>query len=235
MTQLSGAAVAIVLDDVHVADPSSLLLLEFVGSRLTSQRVLVVAAYRHGELTEDHASTATLGQLMRAPATTRLLLHGLDEDDVAALIADASGHAPKPAVVRQVREQTDGNPLYVNEVARLLAAEGRLDAGADTGAASMPRDVRETVLQRVARLPQETRAALDAAAVLGREFPVDVLVAITSPEALDHLEPAAASHLLAPAPNAISASSPPVSTVFMSATTRCSGASDRRARTASSP
>lgn len=201
VAEFAGAAVVVVLEDVHVADPSSLLLLEFVASRLGGHRVLLVVTYRHGELTDDQAFTATLGELMRCRATTRVLLHGLDEAAVADLIADTTGRAPKALVARQVREQTDGNPLYVGEVARLLAAEGRLDAG--TGASLIPRDVRSTVLQRVARLPAETREVLDAAAVLGREFPVDMLVAITSPEVLDQLEPAAASQLLAPAPNAI--------------------------------
>ena len=200
VTDLAGPALVIALDDAHTADPSSLLLLEFVASRLARRRVMLVVTYRHGELTDAHPFTATLAQLMRASSTTRLLLRGLDEGAVDELITATSGRSPRPSLARQVLERTDGNPLYVGEIARLLAAEGRLDLSDGT---SMPRDVRETVLHRVARLPSETRSALEAAAVLGRDFPVDLLVAITSPEVLVDLEPAAASDLLAPVPNAI--------------------------------
>ena len=191
----TGEPAVLAFDDIHVADPSSLLLLDFVASRLDGCGVLLVATYRDSEVEAGTPIAMTLAELLRR-ATTRVVLTGLNEGEVSELIESTSGIAARPGVARRVREQTDGNPLYVSEVARLFAAPGR-DGGL------MPRDVRDTILRRTAPLPDKTRAALSAAAVLGREFPIDVLVAITSADVLDALEPAAASELIAAKPGAI--------------------------------
>lgn len=186
--------VAIILDDVHVADPSSLLLLQFIAARIRPLPVLIVATYRDSELTVGHVFTEALGQLLREPTTTRLSLSGLETSAVAQLMTATTAVAAPGEVVRRVRDQTDGNPLYVAEIARLLASEGRLGQFDDI---ALPRDVRETVLQRVARLPPATWDALTTAAVLGREFAIDLLLALSSPGVLDHLDPAAAADLIA--------------------------------------
>lgn len=189
----SVSPVAIVLDDVHVADPSSLLLLQFVAARIRPLPALILATYRESELTTGHVFTEALGQLLREPTTTRLRLSGLDTAAVAQLMTATTAVAAPAEVVRRVRDQTDGNPLYVGEIARLLASEGRLGQFDDI---ALPRDVRETVLQRVARLPPATWDALTTAAILGREFAIDLLLAVSSPGILDHLDPAAAADLI---------------------------------------
>ena len=77
-----------------------------------------------------------------------------------------------------VREVTDGNPLYVGEAARLLATEGRLDETSESERPLIPRDISETVLRRLGQLSEGCQAVLELAAVLGRDFPLDILSAL---------------------------------------------------------
>ena len=148
------APMVAVLDDVHVADPSSLLLLQFLAGHLDEMGLLVVATYRDGDIGGE-GFTDVLSQLVRERNTTRLRLGGLDAAGVAQVIGAATGADPSPRLVARVRELTDGNPLYAGEVARLLAAEGRLDDPIESDRLLIPRDVRQTVLRRLGQLSEE--------------------------------------------------------------------------------
>ncbi len=171
------APMVAVLDDVHVADPSSLLLLQFLAGHLDSMGLLVVATYRDTELIGE-GFAEVLTQLVRERSTTRLRLGGLDEVGVAEVIGAATGAETSLRLAVRVHELTDGNPLYVGEAARLLAAEGRLDETAESDRLLIPRDVRETVLRRLGQLSDECHRVLELASVLGRDFPLDVLHAL---------------------------------------------------------
>ena len=72
----------IVLDDVHAADISSLLLLEFVASELADARVLIVATYRDPELDSDDPRASALTDVGRK-ASDRISLAGLTPSEVA--------------------------------------------------------------------------------------------------------------------------------------------------------
>ncbi|CRZ17531.1 ATP-binding protein [Mycolicibacterium neworleansense] len=93
-----------------------------------------------------------------------------------------------------LRERTGGNPLFVRELARLMAAEG-----SDAVWASVPVGVRDVLRRRLARLPGQTVTALRHAAVLGRDIDVDLLAELgrSDPDdLLDALEPAVLLGLL---------------------------------------
>ena len=171
------APLVAVLDDVHVADPSSLLLLQFLAGHLDGMGLLVVATYRDADAMGGGFADV-LAQLVRERNTTRLRLGGLDADGVAEVIGGATGIGPSQRLVAKVRELTDGNPLYVGEAARLLATEGRLDDTLESDRLLIPRDVRETVLRRLGQLSEPCQRVLELASVLGRDFPLDVLEAL---------------------------------------------------------
>src|SRR5206468_423617 len=67
------------------------------------------------------------------------------------------------------------NPFFVDEVVRLLSAEGRLDSEAQVAALRIPDGVRETIRHRLAPLPDRARILLATAAVIGRQFRLDTL------------------------------------------------------------
>jgi predicted ATPase len=116
--------VLLVLDDVHAADPSSLLLLQFVITELADAAVLVLAAYREPDVEPGEATDAALNDITRL-ASSRILLGGLQESEIASFIELTAPIRPPPELVAAISNETEGNPLFLGEAVRLLAAEGR--------------------------------------------------------------------------------------------------------------
>lgn len=159
------APYAIVLDDLHWADPDSLALVDFLAPALVDAPLVVVATTRPDELT----------QLPRADLTIQLA--GLDAPDLTRLIANLVGITPTGELVGEVIRYTGGSPFFVGEIARLLRASGRAD-DPTRWVGVLPQGVRSVLARRFARLPQSSHAALTAAALLGPEIDVTVLAAI---------------------------------------------------------
>ena len=67
----------LVLDDLHWADRSSLMLLGFLARQLGDSRLLLVGCYRDTELSRQHPLAETLAQLSREPVFRRQVLRGL--------------------------------------------------------------------------------------------------------------------------------------------------------------
>lgn len=167
----------LVLDDFHVADTPSLLLLQFLAGQLADTRILVVVTYRDTELSRDHPLAAALAELVRHQVTSRLQLAGLREADVRQLIKLTTGQTPPDSVVSEVHRETEGNPLFVGEVVRLLAAEGNLDRPEEVTSRRLgiPQGVREVIARRLSQLSEDHSNVLALAAVFGREFDLDAL------------------------------------------------------------
>jgi len=169
----------LVLDDLHAADKPSVLLLQFFMREIADARLLLMATYRDIEVGREHPLFQILGELAGSPITRRIPLRGLTQAEVARYIELAAGVTPAPSLVSTVFGGTEGNPFFVGEVVRLLVADGRLDtAAAGSGPArrlTIPLGVREVITHRVNQLSADGKAALAAAAVIGREFPLHVL------------------------------------------------------------
>jgi tetratricopeptide (TPR) repeat protein len=169
------APVAIFLDDLHAADSPSLLLLRFVSVQLSGSRVFVSCCYRDTEVGPDLA--AALADLRREGVTQRVALTGLDRAATARLLTDTMGSPPTDDLVARVQEETQGNPLFVAEVGRLLDADGWRD-----GQLPIPDGVRETISRRLERCSDRCRDALEVAAVFGREFELAPLARVCGME-----------------------------------------------------
>ncbi|MFP5362132.1 MAG: ATP-binding protein [Thermoleophilia bacterium] len=185
ITSLLRAAAAqgplvLVLDDLHAADHPSLLLLDFLAVHVRDSPILVLGTYREVEARHDPQLAAKLGDIIRHGR--RLPLRGLRERDVAEVVEQvAARRAPEP-VVRAIHQATEGNPFFVDELVRLLSAEGRLDDAAQVAGARIPDGVRETIRHRLDPLPDSTRRLLCTAAVIGREFRIDTLQRVSGAE-----------------------------------------------------
>jgi DNA-binding SARP family transcriptional activator len=166
--------VVLVLDDLHAADEPSLLLLRFLTRELGSVRLLVVGAYRDVDPTVQGLLASAIADLVREPVTHRIELAGFEQDDVAEYIERIAEIAPDEALVEAIHTRTDGNPLFITEVVRLLASEGRLDRSVDVPS-RIPVGVRDAIGRHVGRLSAECREILELASVLGREFRLDAL------------------------------------------------------------
>jgi tetratricopeptide (TPR) repeat protein len=195
----------LVLDDLHAADAPSILLLRFVARELGDARVLVLGAYRPIALDRDHPLTVALAELSREPATRHVPLSGLAEAAVARLVQEITGVIPRESVVAAVHRCTEGNPLFVGEVVRLLAAEGRLERIDDLAnlRLAIPEGIREVIGRRVARLPEECGRLLGLASVFGRDFSLlslEGLSGVPAGELLDFLDECIATGLVAAVP-----------------------------------
>jgi tetratricopeptide (TPR) repeat protein len=168
------APLVVVLDDVHAADASSLLLLQFLSRQLRTLPLLLIVTYRPQATRSSTVTTQLLGAVAREGR--HLPLRGLAREDVAALLTAATGVPATDAVVGHVHEISDGNPFFVTEIARLLAESGRAD---DAAALGIPHGVRGALRRRLEPLDHLVVSALEAAAVIGREFDLPRLAHVT--------------------------------------------------------
>jgi len=163
----------LLIEDLHAADVSSLLLLDLLARELPRARILAIGTYRTAEL--DPRSTGPyLARVERA--AHHIDLKRIGRDPVTALLERTIGGAVRPDLAAAVDAATEGNPLFVVEMARLLASDpevGQRVAGRTT--LPLPSTVRAALRERIARLDADAREVLQVAAVLGRDFAVPVL------------------------------------------------------------
>jgi class 3 adenylate cyclase len=202
--------VLLVLDDLQWADKGSLLLLRHLTAAEHAMRVLVLGTYRDSELPQAHALRETLGVLRRHSGVSRIELTGLDDTGVVSFLEAAAGQTLDAAGVglaHAVYRETDGNPFFVSEVLRHLAetgaiyqdAKGRWVADDSLEQMALPDSVREVIGGRIVRLGQDAERVLSMAAVIGRDFDLDLLAGAaktSEDEVLDILEAATAASLV---------------------------------------
>jgi DNA-binding CsgD family transcriptional regulator/tetratricopeptide (TPR) repeat protein len=135
----------IVVEDVHWADDATLDVIRYLGRRVERWPVLLVLSYRD-EVSDRHPLQRVLGDLP-AGSTTRVVLMPLSKAAVTACATKAG----RDAVA--VHRATGGNPFYLSEVL------------ASPDAAVSP-TVRDAVIARIRRLPENTQEALELLSVI---------------------------------------------------------------------
>ena len=151
--------IACLVEDIHWADPSTLRLLAFLAVELRDVPVLLLVTARPDE--QPAAVGPAVAALLRHSGAVHLRLQPLSAGGTSALARAVAGDRLGGADTARLHDRTGGNPLFVTELARLLAAEGP-DAG-------VPAGVREVIARRLRRLPQEANALLSLAAVGGAD------------------------------------------------------------------
>jgi len=201
----------LVLDDLHWADQPSLALLQFVARELGGARLLIIGTYRDMELSRQHPLAEALGELTRERLFQRVLLRGLTQEDVGRFIEMTSGNSAPRNLVEAVHYQTEGNPLFVTEVVRLLVQEGELGADkvreTDSWTIRIPEGVREVIGRRLNRLSQRCNEALTVASIVGREFTLaqirPLVEEVTEDRLFEILEEALASRVIEELPQSV--------------------------------
>ncbi|WP_181725634.1 helix-turn-helix transcriptional regulator [Nocardia gipuzkoensis] len=177
----AGAPVALILDDVHWADTSSLSVLRRLCALVDALPLLLVLATR--PLPPGQAFAALSAELVerKAPAVR---LGALPDSDAAALVRHLVGAAPGAGLLRIVSD-AQGNPLHITEVvAALLRAEAiaviaEIAAPAELDADDPPSaSISEAIIQRLELLSRPTRDVLPMAAALGPVLNVGELAAV---------------------------------------------------------
>jgi tetratricopeptide (TPR) repeat protein len=175
------------LDDLHLADRSSMEFLANFLYAVPQERILVVASIApRGELSVESASA--IDQLLRGPSTSILSLRAMSESELGEYARWLlQGREPDPDALRRWYSQTEGNPLFVENVVR--AWTGASGPASDPGGS----DLRSLLERRIRDLTPVERRTLVYGAVLGREFDFEVLARASGApeeeitEALDRL------------------------------------------------
>jgi class 3 adenylate cyclase/tetratricopeptide (TPR) repeat protein len=202
--------VMVVLDDLHWADTASLQLLRHVIASSTPTNVTIAITYRDTDLGRGDALTQLLADLHREATVTRLALRGLDDTDVMELLAAAAGHDLDDdgvGLAHTLRRETDGNPFFTGELLRhlgesggiVLNDDGRWVLAGELDELGLPSSVRDVVGRRVERLGDEALRVLTLAAVIGRQFDLDVLAELSDvdeDDLLDQMDAAVGAALL---------------------------------------
>lgn len=212
---LLGAAAAqplvLFLDDLHWADAPSLLLLQFAARRIAQAPMMIVVTYRDSELDRTPVLPQVIAELRKGTAYQRILLRGLPEDDVSALLeaVDDGGDAAygRGRLAAALYRETEGNPLFIREVLSHLVEEGKIyrDHGrwrssvTDTLELGIPEGLRDVIARRLARLsPPCGKMLVTASLMLGGFTWNELAAASQSPEAelVDLLEEAINAQLI---------------------------------------
>jgi predicted ATPase len=157
----------VLLDDLHWADKPTLALLRHLARSARPAALLIVGTYRETELARTHPLAELLADLRREPGVERVLLRGLAQAELGALVAARAEHESPTEFVRMLYAETEGNPFFAEEVLRHLVEAGTLRredgrwtwTGRSRGSAF--EGVREVVGARAARRRNEVPRAAD--------------------------------------------------------------------------
>jgi class 3 adenylate cyclase/pimeloyl-ACP methyl ester carboxylesterase len=157
----------LVVEDLHWIDSHSEDILRLMLEGMAAARLMVVLTYRPGY-------AQTFGE---RTYFTRITLRALPEAQTAAMVQRVL-HGTVPVEASQlVTLKAEGNPLFVEELAKSLVEDGtleRLDEGyrlaRPLAEAQIPDTIQGVIMARIDRLPEASKTALQIASVIGREF-----------------------------------------------------------------
>jgi len=176
----------LILEDLHDADRGTLDLLLHLSRNLDGARLLVAGTYRDVEVDRSHPLSGALAELRRNQSFLRVPLRGLTGDEVQRMMQSVSQQEIPWPLAELVHRQTEGNPLFVQEVLRYLVEERLVErrsgslrrVGEESLAGRIPEGLRDVIGKRLSRLSDATNRVLATASVIGRDFRLDVLQSV---------------------------------------------------------
>ncbi|MBZ4421104.1 AAA family ATPase [Myxococcus sp. RHSTA-1-4] len=157
----------LIIEDLHWADPSTLDLLTHLLTRTQSARLCVLLTARP-EFRLPESS---------APGVHRLVLPRLSVEHTTHLVAEVTrGQLLSEEQLRHLREKTDGNPLFIEEMARMFLSEAAT-AQRFTSTPAIPIPLQSLLQARLDSLPREQRSLARRCAIIGRGFSPSLLAA----------------------------------------------------------
>jgi predicted ATPase len=192
----------LLLEDLHWADEGTLALLTHLALSISTMPLMIIATHRNDDIDMKPPLSKTLDELSRLLIVQQLPLGGLPEPAVARMIELLSGQEPSPALVELIYSDTDGNPLFVEELIRDLdqnQSNGDFVERLRQGEVALPHSLQLAIGRRLALVSKEAMRILGTAAVIGRSFNFGLLEAATRAEPdplVDSLEEAEKAGLI---------------------------------------
>lgn len=177
-----GQALLLVVDNVQWADDASLRFLHYYARQVGRRRVLLACAFREDEFETNQELGAVIATLRGDPHARHLLLPRLSLVDIQLLLARLDPPPPLPVagLAARLLRESEGNPFFLWSLLHAWS-EGAAAGGTE---AALPEDLRDSVRTRLARISRQHRALLELAAVMGRRFHFEMLLAL-SPDTPD--------------------------------------------------
>jgi len=172
----------LVCEDVHWADRSSVELLKGILPAVAKHPLLLLLTSRPEPDSPIDELAEGAAQIL-GPAFRRIRLEPLSEAESSVLVAQLLEIESLPRNVRElILHKSEGNPLFVEEMIRMLIeqgaivrADGKWVAGRDAESAQLPTTLHSLLLARLDRLPEEAKWTAKVAAVIGRQFDLRIL------------------------------------------------------------
>ena len=182
----------LVLDDIHWGEPMFLDLVEHVADWSRDAAILLLCMARPDLLDVRPAWGGG-----KTNATT-ISLAPLSDAECGTLIDGLLGSSALPADVRaRITAVAEGNPLFVEEMLRMLVDDGRLVrdetseawlADGDLAGVHVPPTILALLSARLDRLSDPERAVLEAASVAGKSFHRGAVMALLTGDAATGLD-----------------------------------------------
>jgi DNA-binding CsgD family transcriptional regulator len=165
----------IVLENLQWADDASIELLHFVARQSVGCKLLLLGTFSDADRARSDALRSTEHSLVALGCARAYRLTPLDAEDVAELLVTrfGSSSAELSAFAGKLHAWTRGNPFFLDQMLKSLMETGRLKqheglwTGWDAEALGVPRSVKETMLERILRLPQQALELAGLVAVIG--------------------------------------------------------------------
>ena len=154
-----GNLVVLEIEDLHWVDKTSEDFLAFLVEGLVVSRMLLLATYRSGYRPP----------WMEKSYATQIALSRLNEQESQAVIRSVLGQAENPVLVDTVLSKAEGNPFFLEELARSVLEHPDI---------LVPDTIQGVLMARIDRLPEEHKRLLQTASVLGREFSLPLLTRV---------------------------------------------------------
>lgn len=185
----------LILDDLQWVDTGSAALLFHLARRFANSRILILLAYRPGEVYDPRAATqhpllGVLTELQRQFGTSAINLDHVDEHAFVTAFLEKDPllhpHHLDSAFRATLAHRTGGNPLFTIELLRSLQSRGDLRRAADGVWVNsptlawdhLPERVEAVIAGRVAHLPAQWLDWLSTASVEGESFTLEVLARV---------------------------------------------------------
>lgn len=180
--------VLLILEDLHWADVETIELIAALVRRPQPARTMILCTYRPVEARLHGHPIAKVADDTRRIGATAIELENFSTAEICTYLNQRFPDSDDAAdLATMVEQSSGGNPLFVRAVADHLIATGRLlcesgkwivqrSEGADD--LSLPDSVRGVIQAQVERLPAEARDILEAAAVIGPAFPLDMIATV---------------------------------------------------------
>lgn len=180
--------VLLLLDDLHWADGATLGLLGYLTRRALAPALAIVATAR--TTPQPPKLTTLLHEVGREERLVRIVPAPLSAAEIA-ILARATGGAI-PWLAAWLNERSEGNPFIAAELLRFAGEQGWLapdhPAPPDSLQESIPEAIRQMIIARVVHLSPLARHVLNLAAVIGREFALELIVQASQTDALSVID-----------------------------------------------